>query len=203
MKQVGLLPPEPDSPESHYTAPMSLQFQVIPVTPATPDGVPRLQAIGRETFVQTFAHNNDPHELGRYVAEAFAAEQVQAELANPDSFFYLLTDAAGTDLGYLKVNLAPAFTEAVDLENALEVQRIYLLRAAQGQGAGRLLMDQALAVAREHGLSHLWLGVWEHNLGALEFYRRSGFAAFGRHTFMFGDEAQTDVLMRRELSSQE
>lgn len=166
----------------------------------TPQIVTRLQTVGRQTFAETFAHNNDPQELARYLDEAFAPAQIERELANPDSFFYLLSDDAGRDLGYLKLNLAPAFTDEVSLPGpALEVQRIYLLVGTQGQGAGRLLMDEAIRMAHEHGCEWLWLGVWEHNTGAIGFYERQGFETFDRHTFMFGAEAQTDLLMWRRV----
>lgn len=177
---------------------MNLHLERVPS--ATPAVVTRLAAIGRETFAVTFAENNDPEELRRYLDEAFAPQQVAQELNNPDSFFYLLTDGAGRDLGYLKLNLPPAFSDAVTLDGkALEVQRIYLLPETQGQGAGRLMMDEAVRVAQQHGCKWLWLGVWEHNVQAIGFYERQGFEPFDQHTFMFGSEAQTDVLMRRQI----
>jgi ribosomal protein S18 acetylase RimI-like enzyme len=41
--------------------------------------------------------------------------------------------------------------------------------------------------------------VWEHNERALEFYRKWGFEKYGQHVFMLGNDAQTDLLMKKEL----
>ena len=38
-------------------------------------------------------------------------------------------------------------------------------------GVGRELYNHALKVAREHGYNKIWLGVWEHNLKAIQFYK--------------------------------
>lgn len=173
-------------------------LQITRVTSQTPGAVARLQQVGRRTFADTFADNNDPQELARYLEESFSEAQIQRELEHPDSFFYLL-EGEGRDLGYLKLNLLGAFSDQVNLSGALELQRIYLLPAAQGRGAGRLLMAKAREVARQHGCARIWLGVWERNERAIAFYHKLGFAEFGRHTFMFGAEAQTDLLMCLEL----
>jgi ribosomal protein S18 acetylase RimI-like enzyme len=45
----------------------------------------------------------------------------------------------------------------------------------------------------------LWLGVWEKNERAINFYHRWGFEKFGEHDFILGDDVQTDWLMKKEL----
>lgn len=177
-----------------------MTYHLQRMTPTMPDAARRLQAIGRTTFAATFEQDNDPTELARYLDEAFTTEKMQAELQNPASLIYLLTDDARRDVGYLKLNLAAAFSDEVDLPNDLELQRIYLLPETQGQGAGQILFDEALRVAREQGCAGIWLGVWEHNARALAFYRKRGFTQFGAHTFMFGNEPQTDLLLRLPLT---
>ena len=46
-------------------------------------------------------------------------------------------------VGYLLSNQGPAQTEH-ELENAFEIQRIYLLKAYQGQGLGKKLLSLLL-----------------------------------------------------------
>jgi ribosomal protein S18 acetylase RimI-like enzyme len=62
---------------------------------------------------------------------------------------------------------------------------------------GQLLYDQALETAQSLNKSYLWLGVWEENLRALNFYRKNGFVEFGSHTFSLGEEDQTDLMMKK------
>jgi len=42
----------------------------------------------------------------------------------------------------------------------------------------------------------VWLGVWEENQRAINFYKRNGFKEFGKHSFIVGDDEQTDLMMK-------
>ncbi|MBM3433878.1 MAG: GNAT family N-acetyltransferase [Bacteroidetes bacterium] len=76
-----------------------------------------------------------------------------------------------------------------------------VLREAQGGGIGAQLLAWALAWAEAQGTSELWLGVWEHNHLALKFYAQHGFEPVGSHVFMLGDDAQTDLILRRLIGT--
>jgi len=60
-------------------------------------------------------------------------------------------------------------------------------------------MDAVDGQARALGARQLWLGVWEHNLRAIAFYRRVGFAQCSSHPFLLGSDLQTDWVMNRRL----
>jgi ribosomal protein S18 acetylase RimI-like enzyme len=60
-----------------------------------------------------------------------------------------------------------------------------------------MLLEQAIDFAKEKQKKYIWLGVWEHNPRAISFYERNGFEKFSSHPFPFGDEVQTDWLMRK------
>jgi ribosomal protein S18 acetylase RimI-like enzyme len=51
------------------------------------------------------------------------------------------------------------------------------------------------------GYTYLWLGVWEENKRAIAFYRKNGFVEFDKHILRLGDDEQTDIMMRVELSN--
>jgi ribosomal protein S18 acetylase RimI-like enzyme len=68
--------------------------------------------------------------------------------------------------------------------------------SAQGQAIGQSLLDHAKQLAKEQNAHFLWLGVWEHNPGAIRFYERNGFQKFGEHPFILGKDVQNDFLMR-------
>lgn len=161
--------------------------------------VEELQRIGRQTFAETFAQDNTREDMEAYLEKDFAAEKLARELANEDSrfFFALLQDEA---IGYLKVNTGAAQTEKQD-EKALEIERIYVLKAFHGKKLGQLLYEKALELARQHGAAYVWLGVWEENLRAIGFYRKNGFVEFGKHTFWLGKDEQTDILMKLQLNA--
>lgn len=156
-----------------------------------------LQLISRETFYDSFASMNTPENMAQYLEEGFSVEKLTREFNDPNSAFYFahLDDEV---VGYLKLNFGGAQTELQD-PNAVEIERIYVRRAFQGRSVGQALYDHALALARSRQARFVWLGVWEKNDRAIRFYERNGFVPFGTHVFMLGDDAQTDMLMKRSL----
>lgn len=156
-----------------------------------------LQLISRETFYDSFASMNTPENMAQYLEEGFSVEKLTRELNDPNSAFYFahLEDEV---VGYLKLNFGGAQTELQD-PNAVEIERIYVRRAFQSRSVGQALYDYALALARSRQAQFVWLGVWEKNDRAIRFYDRNGFVPFGTHVFMLGDDAQTDMLMKRSL----
>jgi ribosomal protein S18 acetylase RimI-like enzyme len=60
-------------------------------------------------------------------------------------------------------------------------------------------MQACLDEARGAGRRTVWLGVWERNERARAFYRKWDFRDVGTQPFQLGSDAQTDVVMEREL----
>jgi len=48
-------------------------------------------------------------------------------------------------------------------------------------------------------VKYIWLGVWEKNQKAIDFYEKNGFVPFDKHIFVLGDDKQTDIMMKMEL----
>lgn len=158
----------------------------------------QLQSISRTTFHETFAADNSEADMAHYLEHNFSASRLAQELVNPESRFYFAEDDDGNALGYLKTNTGAA-QSAPQNPQALEIERIYVLSAHHGQGVGAALYRQARHDAEQQGAPYLWLGVWEHNRSALQFYQKHGFTAFASHTFTLGSDAQTDILMKLDL----
>jgi diamine N-acetyltransferase len=169
----------------------------IIVTRATPNDIKTLQLTGRETFLETFAEGNSEADMQKYLDESFSEERINRELHNPGSQFFIAREN-GNAVGYLKLNTGEAQTELQDT-NALEIERIYVKAAYHGKKVGQLLYDIALEVARAERKSYIWLGVWEHNLRAVNFYKKNGFVEFGQHIFRLGDDEQTDIMMKKVM----
>jgi len=159
--------------------------------------MPELLAVAQKAFIQAFTANNKPENVKAYLDEAFTQDQIRKEYQTQGSFFFKLV--SGTQIiGYTKVNLTPAQTDVHDPES-LEISRLYLLDEFIGLGLGKMLLEQAIDFAKEKQKKYIWLGVWEHNPRAISFYERNGFEKFDSHPFPFGDEIQTDWLMRKML----
>ncbi|QBA21619.1 GNAT family N-acetyltransferase [Chryseobacterium indologenes] len=169
----------------------------IIINKASDEDVEIVQSLGRQTFSETFAENNTEEAMKKYLEESFNTEKIKSELNNPDSFFYIAWEE-DNPVGYLKVNAGKAQTELQD-DTALEIERIYVKKSHHGKKVGQLLYNQALETAEQLKKSYLWLGVWEENLRALQFYRKNGFVEFDKHIFRLGEEEQTDLMMKKIL----
>ncbi|MNP85615.1 Protease synthase and sporulation negative regulatory protein PAI 1 [compost metagenome] len=60
-------------------------------------------------------------------------------------------------------------------------------------------MSKALELASRENKTKIWLGVWEKNENAKEFYGKQGFVRTGAHPFFMGDDEQTDYIMTKVL----
>ena len=156
-----------------------------------------LQQIGRQTFAETFAESNSPENMAKYLKEAYADEKLSEELNNPNSVFYF-AKADNQVIGYLKLNFGVSQTELKD-NTALEIERIYVTKEYHGKKVGQLLYDKAIEVAKEKQVDYVWLGVWEENKRAIQFYTKNGFVEFDKHIFVLGNDAQTDIMMKKQL----
>ncbi|MBS7526202.1 GNAT family N-acetyltransferase [Fusibacter paucivorans] len=157
-----------------------------------------IQMLSIETFSETFGDQNHAADLALFLKKAYATEKLLRELADSDTFFYLLY-VGEEAVGYLKLNVDSAQSDIHD-PAALEVERIYMKRAYQGRGLGHLLMNKAIEIANDLEKCYLWLGVWEKNEHALGYYRHYDFYQIGMHDFVVGNDVQTDLLMRKDLA---
>ena len=156
-----------------------------------------LAKIAKQTFRETFAHDNTERQLQEYFDEVYDLRVLTAELENPESSTYFIT-IEDEIAGYLKVNWGGAQTER-ELGDAFEIQRLYVLQKFQGFGLGKQLFEFALELATKNSFSWAWLGVWEDNLKAQAFYNRYGFEKFSQHHFMVGQKVDTDWLLKKKL----
>ena len=160
--------------------------------------IDELRTLSIHTYYETFAALNTPENMEKYLRCAFDREKLRKELEDKNSLFFFLL--SGEKLaGYLKVNEAPSQTDVND-PASLEIERIYVSGEFQGEGLGRYLVELAIRMAVERKKKYVWLGVWEKNEKAIRFYKRNGFCQIGTHSFVMGEDVQTDYIMRKDLS---
>jgi predicted FMN-binding regulatory protein PaiB/ribosomal protein S18 acetylase RimI-like enzyme len=174
-----------------------INIEKINIREVTHKDIYHLQKIGRDTFFETFSGENTEENMQKYLDEGFSLEKLTAELNNPDSQFYF-AELKNKVIGYLKLNFGPSQTELKD-NKALEIERIYILKEFQGRRVGQLLYEKAIQTAIQADAEYVWLGVWENNPRAINFYKKNGFIEFDRHIFKLGDDEQTDLMMKLEI----
>lgn len=156
-----------------------------------------LHEISTTTFRETFAAVNPAKDMKKYLEENMSVEKLTAELRNKNSAFYMALQG-NIIVGYLKINFGQAQQELQN-DHAVELERIYVRKEFQGNHVGQSLFEKAIQIAQEKNADYIWLGVWEKNLKAINFYKKNGFTVFDEHIFMLGDDVQTDIMMKRQL----
>ena len=157
-----------------------------------------LQSISSKTFVETFEAHNSVENMQAYLMKHFNRIQLDKELANRNSAFYF-AEFQKQYVGYIKLNFRTAQNENFGHQFA-EIERLYVLKEFHGKKIGYILLEKASQIAKEKGCNILWLGVWEKNTAAIRFYEKQGFEKFDQHVFMFGNDPQTDFLMKKVIA---
>jgi ribosomal protein S18 acetylase RimI-like enzyme len=168
------------------------------IRPATLEDAAILADLGARTFRETFEALYEPTDFEAFLAGAYGPAIQQAELADP-SRPALVLEVDGAPVGFAQLRLDHR-EPCVPGARPAELQRIYLLQAAQGGGRGAALLAACEALVRSRGADVLWLGVWEHNARALAFYGRSGFREVGEHGFSIGNRVDRDLLLAKGLA---
>jgi ribosomal protein S18 acetylase RimI-like enzyme len=165
-----------------------------------------LLEVAKNTFIETFAHLNNPDDFDKYIQQAFAPDKFYTELGDKSSVFYGVFE--GNDLiGYLKLNCDktpaqidnPLWDTPLSYKEyggkMLEIERIYLKKEHHGKGIAQYVMLFIENWAIQKGYKQVWLGVWSENGKAIRFYEKCGFVKIGEHIFYVGNDAQVDWLM--------
>src|SRR5690625_281387 len=99
---------------------------------------------------------------------------------------------------HLIANGVRAGTEHV-VTNTVEMSSMELNLAFHHQGLGLVLIKLAEKIAKEKEKDNMWLGVWEKNYQAQAFYEKDGFKRVSQHTFVVGEDSQTDLILVKRL----
>lgn len=147
-------------------------------------------------FAETFADSNSPEDMKLYLDESFALDKIQRELNDLNTYcFYALKNS--NPIGCMKLILQDAsFTG----KKSIELSRLYVSKDHHNQKVGATLMQFTIDFALKNQVKKLWLGVWEHNQKAINFYRSWGFVKTDTLQFKLGNDLQVDWLMEKDLT---
>ncbi len=156
-----------------------------------------ISALGVTTFYEAYFEQDEANDLANYVLENFSPAQIETELNDTDSTFFIaeLNDKA---VGYAKLR-ENSTIDCLKNENAVELHRIYILERAKGKGVGGRLLNRCFEMAQSKGYKTIWLGVWEQNSTALKFYKKLGFVKVGELEFPYGKTVGTNYVLKIEL----
>jgi len=170
---------------------------MITVRLATKHDAGLIADMSRQTFYDTFASQNTKEDMDKFMNEQFTREALMEEVGTENNIFLLAYDEE-QPVGYARIrenNNPPS----LGTSNAIEIARIYAATTAIGKGIGRTLMQKCIEIAKARNRELVWLGVWEKNQRAIDFYIKWGFEKFADHDFVLGNDVQKDWLMKKKL----
>lgn len=135
-----------------------------------------------------------------YLNQCFTEEVLSDELADANNLFFLayINDEA---VGFLKLKI----DSSLDTEpgkNAIELERIYLTKAASGKGIGKRLVELSFSIAKKHNKQLIWLKAMDTSEGPIAFYEQMGFEHCGTYQLNFEqmkEELRGMVIMKKDL----
>lgn len=151
-----------------------------------------LSRLAADSFRETFTGTCTAADMEGYLRETYNEAAFRKLLEDESVFILLGLDEEGQMAGYAQWKTdAPPFPFLG--KNAVELQRLYVLKDYYGTGLAHLLMDAYEERAIAGGADTLWLGVWEFNYRAQAFYKKRDFGPTGHsHPFPIGQTPQTD-----------
>lgn len=170
---------------------------MITIRHATSKDAELIAEMSRQTFYDSFAKDNTKEDMDKFMNEQFTKESLMKEVGAERNIF-LLAYEEDEPVGYVRMrenNIPPE----LGTDRAIELARIYAVQTAIGKGVGSILMQKCIDTAREKNHHTIWLGVWEYNRRAIDFYSRWGFEKFADHDFILGNDVQKDWLMKRKV----
>lgn len=170
---------------------------MINVRLATKHDAELIADMSRQTFYDTFASQNTKEDIDKFMNEQFTRKALIEEVGAKNNIFLLAYDE-GKPVGYARIrenNNPPSLGSS----NAMEIARIYAATNAIGKGIGKMLMQKCIEIAKARNRELVWLGVWEKNQRAIDFYTKWGFEKFADHDFVLGNDVQKDWLMKKKL----
>lgn len=170
---------------------------MITVRLATKQDAGLIADMSRQTFYDTFASQNTKEDMDKFMNEQFTRETLMEEVGAENNIFLLAYDEE-QPVGYARIrenNNPPS----LGTSNAIEIARIYAATTAIGKGIGKVLMQKCIEISKARDRELVWLGVWEKNQRAIDFYIKWGFEKFADHDFVLGNDVQKDWLMKKTL----
>lgn len=170
----------------------------IVIREATIEEARLIADISHQTFYETFASYNTKEDMEKFLTQQFTKGKLILEVGARQNIFLLAYDNDKV-AGYVKIRDEKA-PLSLDNRNALEIARIYAMTGMIGKGIGSSLMQACIDIAKEKKKDFLWLGVWEKNQRAIDFYEKWGFEKFDETDFLLGNDVQRDWLMKKKIS---
>lgn len=164
---------------------------------ATISDVQIISALGITTCYEAYFELDPSKDLADYCVNFFSLEQIKSEIEDENSTF-LIAEFEGKAVGYAKLREGKKI-ECLRGERAIEIQRIYILEKMKSRRIGENLMNRCFEIALKKNYKKIWLGVWEKNTKAIEFYEKIRMKHIGTTDFSDGKNEFINLVFAKKL----
>lgn len=166
--------------------------------PAAAADVEAIADLAARTFALACPPSTPQEAIDTHIAEQLNPQKFAEHMATAQ--FFVIDDPAGGVCGYAMLADDPPPVPG-PWRNPGELRRIYVDEHMHGQGLAEELVRACLQAAERAGRDWVWLGTNVHNVRALRFYQKSGFAIVGERTFNVGGSVEHDHVLAVELGN--
>jgi len=171
----------------------------ITITPCTKEDIDDMLHVLRQSYLEHYTYLWYDNGAG-YMQASFNAGRLNDELSNPNSAFFLLHDGQKF-VGLIKLNINSPIA-GYPADTALELERIYFIKEASGQGLGKEAINFVVSYAKQKQKTLIWLKAMDSS-AAVEFYKKTGFRVISEFDLQYPnlkDEYKKMYVMTLQLS---
>lgn len=176
----------------------------LTIRPATLSDRALIRSISERTWPSTYGHIISQEQID-FMLDWMYSDTALEQQMNTGCEFYIASIKKENDqwdaVGFCSVS--PEEEENINTNNledakAHKLNKLYVLPSAQGTGAGKALLHQAIEVAKAAGSSSIFLQVNKHN-NAYSFYLKQGFIKEAEFKFDIGNGFYMDDYVMRNI----
>ena len=177
----------------------------IQITPAGLNDRDIIRSVSERTWPSTYGHIISQEQIDFMLDWMYSDASLEKQM-NTGSEFYIASikkeDGIWDAVGFCSVspddeeeeeNIS---TEKVEGAKAHKLNKLYVLPSAQGTGAGKVLLNKSIEIAKAAGSSSLFLQVNKLNT-AYTFYLKHGFIKEAKFKFDIGNGFYMDDYVMR------
>jgi len=148
---------------------------ILHFEPITPAAYKSYIEIGTRAYNQHYLRLWPNKNSAPYIESSFTEEVLKKEESDTNTILYRILNNTKT-VGVLKITLNAAL-DSFSKQEALCVDKIYILKEHSGKGIGKKVLQFAMLRAKEMRKKIVWLDTMQ-NGPALDFYLKNGFEIF-------------------------
>jgi len=177
----------------------------LTIRPATLSDRALIRSISERTWPSTYGHIISQEQIDFMLDWMYSDTSLEQQM-NTGCEFYIASikkeneqwDAVGFCSVSPEEEEENMNTNKVEGAKAHKLNKLYVLPSAQGTGAGKALLHQAIEVAKAAGSSSMFLQVNKHN-NAYSFYLKQGFIKEAEFKFDIGNGFYMDDYVMRNI----